>query len=300
VDKLRALSVFVAIVDNGSLTAAASALSTSLPAVVRQLASLEAEVGVRLLNRTTRRLSLTEDGRQYLERVRRILSDLDEADRALSDERAEPSGSLYVTAPVLFGSLHVAPAVHRFLTRYPKMRINLLLVDRIVNLVEEGVDVGVRIAPLSDSTLVAQSVGKVRQVVVASPALLKKRGVPRHPRELAAQNCVRFSPGSDSHWSFSDSGRLFQVAVKGNLSCNLVAPALDACASGLGFGSFLSYQVAALLRAKRLRIVLAEFEPPVRSVALVYPSARLLPGRTRNFLSWMRAALKESSDSLAA
>src|SRR5262249_12569055 len=147
-DKLKALQTFAAIVERGSLTAAADALGASLPSVVRTLAALESYLGVRLLNRTTRRLSLTEDGRQYLERARRILADVDEAERALGAQQGEPSGVLAVTAPVLFGQYHVAPAVTRFLQRYPKMRVNLVLLDRVVNLVEEGLDVGVRIGHL--------------------------------------------------------------------------------------------------------------------------------------------------------
>ena len=162
-DKLRALQVFVAIVDHGSLTRAADALESSLPAVVRQLAALETQVGVRLLNRTTRSLSLTEDGRQYLARVRTLLADLDDADRALGDDRSEPRGTLRVTAPVLFGSLHVAPLVQSFLARYREMRVELLLLDRIVDLVDEGVDVGVRIADLGDSSLISQANDKMRQ-----------------------------------------------------------------------------------------------------------------------------------------
>lgn len=295
-DKLRALQVFVAIVDNGSLTRAASALDSSLPAVVRQLAALEAELGVRLLNRTTRSLSLTEDGRQYLDRVRHVLTDLDDADRAVGDDRSEPRGTLRVTAPVLFGSLHVAPLVQSFLARYREMRVELLLLDRVVDLVDEGLDVGVRIADLPDSTLISQPVAKMRQVVAASPAFLKRAGVPRHPRELAKHNCVRF--GDHAKWGFVDGGRALQVVVGGDFSCNLTMPVVAACVAGRGFGSFLSYQVAAEVRAKALRIVLSEFELPARSVSIVYPSARLLPRRTRAFVDWLKRGLKERAPEL--
>jgi len=292
-DKLRALQTFVAIVDRGSLTAAAEALGSSLPAVVRTLAGLEAMLGVRLINRTTRRLALTEDGRQYLEHVRRIVADIDEAERALSNRQVEPSGTLNVTAPVLFGERHVAPAVTRFLQRHPQMRVKLVLLDRIVNLVEEGLDLGVRIGHLQDSTLVAQAVGRVRRVVVASPALLRRHGTPQHPRELAAAPCVHGSGTVGNAWTFrdKDGGRSFRVAVQGSLECNLVAPLLDACAAGLGFAQCLSYQAAPLVQARRLRIVLAGYEVEPWPVSLTYPSARLLPSRARVFIDWMRGAL---------
>lgn len=299
-NKLRALEVFVAIVDGGSLTRAAESLSMSLPAVVRQLAALEGSVGARLLNRTTRRLSLTDEGRTYLERVRRILGDLEEADQALVAEQAEPSGNLTITAPVLFGQLHVAPAVRGFLEKHEKTKVNLLLLDRVVNLVEEGIDVGVRIAHLNDSTLVATTVGKVRQVVVASPALLKRLGTPRHPRELAAHDCVRFTHRLGETWTFTEGARRFDVPVRGRFESNLIAPAIEACAAGMGFGSFLSYQVESWVRARKLRVVLADFETPPRAASIVYPSARLLPSRTRTFVAWLRRALERKLSSALA
>jgi DNA-binding transcriptional LysR family regulator len=293
-DKLKALQAFVAIVERGSLTAAAEALGSSLPAVVRTLAALESQLGVRLLNRTTRRLSLTEDGRQYLERARRILADLDDADRSLGAQQAEPSGTLSVTAPVLFGQYRVAPAVTRFLQRYPRMRINLVLLDRVVNLVEEGLDVGVRIGHLQDSTVVARGVGRIRHVVVASPALLRRLGTPKHPRELARLPCLRFSATEGGPWAFREAGRAFTIGVQGPLDCNLAAPILEACAAGLGFVRCLSYQAALLLAAKRLRIVLADYEVEPWPVSLTYPSARLLPSRTKVFIEWMVGELKSS------
>ncbi|MBL8742611.1 MAG: LysR family transcriptional regulator [Myxococcales bacterium] len=295
-DKLRALETFVAIVDRGSLTRAAEALETSLPAVVRQLAALEADVGVRLLNRTTRRLSLTEDGRQYLTRVRHLLADLDDAEQALGEGRGEPRGTLRVTAPVLFGTLFVAPLVQSFLARHREVRVELLLLDRVVDLVDEGIDVGVRIADLPDSTLVSLPVAKMRHVVVASPGFLKRVGLPRHPLDLARHNCVRF--GAISKWSFLEGGRPLQVAVAGDFTCNLTMPVVAACVAGRGFGMFLSYQVAAELRAKALRVVLSQYELPERNVSLVYPSARLLPSRTRAFVDWMRQGLKERAREL--
>lgn len=289
-DKLRALETFVAIIDRGSLTAAADVLHSSLPAVVRQLAALEAQLGVRLLNRTTRRLSLTEDGRLYLERARRILADVDEADRMLGSQQTEPSGSLSITAPVLFGHMHVAPAIARFLQRYPQMRVNLVLLDRVVDLIQEGHDVGVRIAHLADSTLVAQPVGQIGRVVAASPDWLRRHGTPRHPRDLSRVNCIVGVEGKQ--WTFLEHGKVFTVPVQGNFECNLGAPRLEACAQGLGVSRFLSYQVVPYARDKRLRVVLAEYEEPPRNVSIVYPSARLMPLRTRVFIEWLKRELQ--------
>jgi len=289
-DKLRALQTFVAIVDRGSLTKAAEATGSSLPAVVRLLAALEQSLGVRLLHRTTRRLSLTDEGREVLDRARRVLAELDEVESGLRAAREiEPAGCLRVTAPVLFGQMHVAPAVTAFLRRHPLVQVNLLLLDRVVNLVEEGIDVGVRIAQLADSSLVALSLGQIRFVVVASPAYLRRQGVPEHPRDLAQANCLRFSDGPD--WTFRDGGRRVSVSGRSNFDCNLAAPALEACAAGLGFARVLAYQAVPYLRARRLRIVLADYEPEPRSLSLVYPSARGLAPRTRAFIDFMRDAL---------
>ena len=292
-DKLRAMQVFVAIADRGSLTAAARALGSSLPAVVRGLAALEAELGVRLLHRTTRRVALTEDGRGYLERCRQVLVAVDEAERALKGDARAPSGLLTVTAPVLFGQLHVAPAVTRFLRRYPGVQVNAVLRDRVADLLEEGIDVGVRIGRLKDSTLVAQALGSVRRVLVASPAFLRKQGVPRHPRELQGKNCLRFA--GPIGWTFYEDGAPFKVAVDGNLRIDHVAPLVDAAVAGLGYGVFMSYQVANQIERGALEVVLEAFEPAPQPIHVVYPQARLLPARARLFIDWIRRELKNFS-----
>jgi DNA-binding transcriptional LysR family regulator len=203
-DKLKAMQIFVSIADEGSLTAAARAMNSSLPAVVRSLAALEARLGLRLFNRTTRRISLTEEGRHYLQSCREVLAAVENAETALTAEAAEPGGQLTVTAPLLFGQMYVAPAVTRFVQRHAKMRVSLVLLDRVVNLLEEGIDVGIRIGPLEDSTLVAQPLGRVRRMVVASPEYLRRHGTPRHPRDLLKANCVRFSGGTVPWWTFHE------------------------------------------------------------------------------------------------
>ena len=190
-DKFRAMSTFVQIADAGSLTAAAWATGASLPAVVRLLAAYEAELGVRLFNRTTRRISLTEEGRRHLESCRLLLTAVDDAEAALKNDAAEPSGHLTITAPVLFGQMHVAPIVTRFVQQHSQMHCRVMLMDRVVNLLEEGIDVGIRIGRLEDSSLVALPLGCMRRVVVASPACLREHRHPVHPNDLLKANCVR-------------------------------------------------------------------------------------------------------------
>lgn len=292
-DKLRAMKTFVQIADSGTLTGAARTLDTSLSAVVRMLASLERELGVRLLNRTTRRVALTAEGRAYLTSCRDILSALDESETSLRSHATEPSGHIVLTAPVLFGRMYVAPALAQFLRHQPKVTCELLLYDRIVNLLEENIDVGVRIGELSDSSLVAQRIGEVRRVIAASPAFLKEVGHPSEPRQLSALNCIA-SANRGGTWMFAGAkARKFSVSVRGNLQTNHIGPAIDACAAGLGFGMFLSYQIEALVAAGKLEIVLADFELPPLPIHIVYPSRGLLPLRTRALIEHLRRELTE-------
>lgn len=287
-DKFKAMHTFVRIADEGSLTAAARAIGSSLPAVVRSLAAYEAQLGVRLFNRTTRRISLTHEGRQHLENCRQVLAALEESEAALSAGAGEPAGHLTITAPVLFGQMYVAPAVTKFVRQHDQMRCSVVLVDRVVNLLEEGLDLGIRIGALEDSSLVAVPLGQIRRVVVANPAYLRRHGVPRHPRDLQQANCVRVMGGGPTWGNFQKNGRTFALQVGGNLEFNHVLPAVQACADGAGFGMFFSYQVAPLVAQKKLRIVLEDFERPPRPISVVYPHARLLPARTRLFIDWIR------------
>lgn len=293
-DKLRAMATFVQIVDTGSLTAAADAMGTSLTSVVRTLAALEAGLGARLLNRSTRRMALTEEGRDYLERCRRILAEVDEAEAALSARQARPAGRLAITAPVMFGRLHVVPVVTDFLQTHPQMRVELLLLDRVVDLLDEGLDLAVRIGPLPDSSLVAQTVGETRRVVCASPAYLDARGRPGRPADLASHSCVRFTGlNAAPEWEFAGRGKAVRVPVDGTLVTNQVEAALDACVKGLGCGRFFGYQAATLLRAGHLERVLQDFEPAAVPVSMVYPHARLLSSRARAFMDWAVPRLRE-------
>lgn len=293
-DKLRAMAAFVQIVEGGSLTAAADVLGTSPTSVVRTLAALEASLGVRLLNRSTRRIALTDEGREYLERCRRILSEVDEAETALTARQAQPSGRLAITAPVMFGRLHVAPVVTDFLAAHPGVHVELLLLDRVVDLLDEGMDLAVRIGPLPDSSLVARPVGETRRLVCASPDYLAARGEPRHPAQLESHDCVRFTAlEGASEWGFEDQGRAVRVPVRGVLTTNQVEAALDACVKGLGCGRFLGYQAAAALREGRLVRILREFEPVAAPIHIVYPHSRLLSSRLRAFNDWAVPRLRE-------
>ena len=288
-DRLKAMQAFVQIADQGSLTRAAESLGSSLPAVVRALAALEAHLGVRLFHRTTRRLSLTDEGRRYLASAREVLLAADAADRALTTEARELAGHLTIAAPVLFGHMYVAPAITRFMQRHEKVRCSVLLHDRTVNLLEEGVDVAIRIGALDDSSLVAQPLGTIRRVVAASPEFLARQGVPQHPRDLAGAPCVRGRIGAPLQWTFFDGGRRIGVTPDHPVQVNHPAPALEACGVGSGFATFFSYQVLPHVAAGRLQLVLEDYEPPPRPVSVVYPNARLLPARTRAFIDWMKA-----------
>jgi DNA-binding transcriptional LysR family regulator len=284
-DKLSAMATFVRIVEKGSLTAAAAALETSPPSVVRALAALERSLGVRLLNRTTRRIHLTDEGTRYLEHCRAILSAVQETEAAFTVSTIEPQGRLAVTASVLFGRRYIAPIVNAFLTRHRGVSAELLFVDRVVNMVEEGIDVAARIGHLRDSSLVAVPVGKARRVICASPEYLRRRGTPKSPNDIRQHACVRhlgLSPRPE--WHFRSGRRDLAVPVSAVLTCNDIDSSLEACLGGHGLGLFLSYQTAPYRNDKRLRYVLEEFENEPLPVHVVYPQSRLVSGKVRMFV----------------
>lgn len=290
-DKLRHLQAFVAIADHGSLTAASTSLEVSLPTVVRQLATLEAHLGTRLFERTTRSVALTAEGRAYLARCRDALSLLAEADQALQAGLTAVRGLLRVTAPVLFGEMHVAGLLARLALAYPELHTDLLLVDRFVNLVEEGIDVGVRIGAQPDSSLVALPLGEVRAQVVAAPAWLARHGPLREPAALRRCECLSYSGERENEWVFQQGGKRLRVPVRGRLRFNHPGAALRACEAGAGVGLFLSYQVREALGVGRLKVLLTAFERAPEPVHLVLPQTRLLPARTRAFIEMARAEL---------
>ena len=294
-DRFDELQAFVSTADAGSLSAAARKLGRSAPSVTRAVASLEARVGAELLRRTTRSLKLTEAGERYLVVARRVLADLAEAETTTSASVAAPRGLLTVTAPVTFGALHLRPVLGDYLAQHPDVRVRLLLLDRVVNIVDEGVDVAVRIAHLPDSALVATPVGEVRRVVCASPAYLAAYGTPRDPGELAGHRCIAFTALTPSDiWMFagSDGGRPRQVRVQSVLAVNLAEAAIGAALDGLGVTCALSYQVARALRDGTLVAVLESFALPPLPVHLVYPAASAATAKVRAFLDVATPALR--------
>lgn len=284
-DKFSAMETFVRIVEKGSLTAAANALDTSLPTVVRVLASLERHLGVKLLHRTTRRIRLTEEGVLYLERSRAILSAAHEAEEVLISREAELRGNLTVGASVLFGRRYVLPVVNDFLLRHPKMTVDLRFGDRVLNLDEEHVDVAIRIAHLKDSSLVAIPVGKVRRVICASDQYLRSNGTPKVPEDIRKHRCVRHTGlAPRSEWHFKIGRRNVAIPVISRVSCNEIDTSLTACIDGLGLGLFLSYQVAPLRKSGQLRYVLEQFEQEPIPVHVVYARSNLLSNRMHAFV----------------
>lgn len=292
------MATFVRIVEAGSLTAAAERLAMSPTSVVRTLSALEKSLGVRLLNRTTRRMALTDEGQEYFARCRHLLQDIEEAEAALLARQLRPAGRLVITAPVMFGRRHVGPAVTGFLRAFPEVRVELLLLDRVVGLIDEGVDLAVRIGPLPESSLVAIPIGFAHRVICASPDYLAAHGQPETPADLEKHRGIRITGSSlEADWQCQQAGRLIRVAMQQVLTSNHIDFAIDACLSGIGCGQFFAYQVREHLATGRLVRLLRAHELPPLPVNFAYPHARLLPSRVRAFVDRsaapLRAALAE-------
>lgn len=285
-DRFAHLTAFVAVADLAGFAPAARLLGLSPPAITRQIATLEEHLGVRLLQRTTRSVTLTDAGRRYLERARRILADLREADDNAEAERASPAGRLVVAAPALFGRLHVAPLLTSYLALHPAVTSELLLADRMVNLVEEGVDVAVRIGLLADSTLVARRLGETRRIVVASPDYLKAHGAPHQPDDLPGHMLINFTAlgGAVAEWRFLVQGRDEAVTIAPRYVTNSADAAIWHAEQGGGMAMVLAYQAAEAIRDGRLVPVLRNFEPKPAPIQMVYPTSRLLSAKVRAFV----------------
>jgi len=293
-NKLHAMTAFVQIVDSGSLTDAAEVLDTSLPTVVRTLANLEAHLNTRLLNRTTRKITLTEEGRGYLENCRRILFDVTSAELELSAQQDKPMGKLAITASVMFGTISIAPLLNRFLLKYPSVNADLILSDSNMNLVEDGVDVAIRIGPLADSSLIAKNVGYVRRLICGTPKLLNTLPKITKPKDLQNVPCILFSGlNQGSHWQVYQDKKPLSLVVTGPLSCNQLSVSIDAVRKSMGLGTFLSYQVEDLIEAGELQVVLSEFEPPLLPVSVVYSHTKLMSTRVRTFVDWIVHELRK-------
>ena len=297
-DRLDAMTVFLAVVDDGSLSAAGRRLGMPLATVSRKLAELEAHLGARLLNRSTRRLELTEPGRAYEQACRRILDEVDGAERAVAGEYDTPRGELAITAPIVFGRLHVLPIVNEFLRANAEVDVRLALGDRIAHLLDEHVDVAVRIGVLPDSRLNAVPLGHLHLVVCASPAYLKAHGTPRTPADLDAHRCITFEATFPAPWRFAD-GVAFTPA-RPRMVVNTAEAAVDATIAGIGVTRVLSYQADTALRTKQVRLLLHRFEPEPVPVNLVYDGQQRVTSKLRAFLDFAAPRLRERLAALRA
>jgi DNA-binding transcriptional LysR family regulator len=284
-DRIDAMQAFVAVADLKGFAPAARKLGLSPSGVTRLIAALEDRLGARLLQRTTRSLTLTDVGARYLERIRRILADVEEAERSAEGERTRPSGRLVVSAPLGFGRLHVSPVMSTYLARYPEVTAELRLSDRMINLVEDGVDLAVRIGHLGDSTLVARHVGEMRRIVVASSAYLKQHGEPKTPEAVASLATIEFGAATAApEWRFVKDGNEIRMTVAPRFTSNSADAAIQFVAQGGGLTRVLAYQAAEAIKDGRLKIVLAKFEPPALPIHIVYPTSRLLSAKVRAFI----------------
>ena len=284
-DRIDAMQAFVAVADLRGFAPAARKLGLSPSGVTRLIAALEDRLGARLLQRTTRSVTLTDAGVRYLERIRPILADVEEAEGSVEGERIRPSGRLTVSAPVGFGRLHVSPIMSAYLKRYPEVSGELRLSDRMVNLVEDGVDLAIRIGHLADSSLVARQVGEMRRIVVASSGYLKARGEPNTPNAVASHATIQFgATTAPPDWRFVEAGRDVRVACTPRFLTNSADAAIQYAEQGGGLTRVLAYQAADAIKAGRLKIVLAKFEQPPLPIHIVYPTSRLLSAKVRSFI----------------
>jgi DNA-binding transcriptional LysR family regulator len=292
-DRLEAMSAFLAAVEAGSLSGASRKLGMPLATLSRKVSELETHLRTRLVTRTSRRLILTDAGRSYVAACKRILDDVREAERAAAGEYSAPRGELIITAPIVFGRLHVLPVLLEFLNTYPEIDVRLTLADHVVNLQEDHVDLAVRIGELPDSSLVAMRVGSIGRVVCGSPAYFAERGTPKRPNELSKHDCITFNGlTSPEAWIFLSGKGTISVAVHSRLIVNTAEAAIDAAITGLGITRVLSYQVADALRTGALLLALREFEPPPVPVSLVHAGQGRLALKLRAILDFAAPRLR--------
>lgn len=295
-DRLYLMTVFVAVAEKESFAAAARQLGMSPPAVTRAIAALEARLAVKLLNRTTRYVRVTEVGQSYLQDARRIIIAADEADNAVVGVNAQPRGHLVVTAPVLFGRMYVMPGIIDYLRAHPETEVSALFLDRVVNMMEEGVDVGIRIGDLGDSSYRALRVGQVRRVVCASPCYLEQFGIPTEPEQLSDHTLVvASSVSSRADWRFQRQGAGLTLQVKPRLVVSSNDAAIDAAVRGIGLTRVMSYQIAPMLVSGELKIVLSEFETAPIPIHIVHREGRHASAKIRCFIDLMAARLRADS-----
>ncbi len=299
-DRLHELEVFIAVAESGGFAKAGARLRLSPPAVTRAVSALEERLGARVFNRTTRSVTITEVGQRFMESAKRILTELDTAEKEAVGETAMPQGHLTITASVTFGRLTLAPVVCGFLGQHPRVSASMLLLDRIVNLIEEGVDLAVRIGPLPDSTLIAKRIGVVRRVLVASPDYLSRRGAPTAPADLKLHSVIAFTGiMPNREWRFLNGQKLGAVNLRPSLEINDAGAAIEAAEKGHGVTIALSYMVSDKIREGKLAPVLDAHTLPPQPVHLVYPHARLVAPKVRAFIDFASPRLKTALDQLA-
>jgi DNA-binding transcriptional LysR family regulator len=292
-DRLESMSTLVAAVEAGSLSAASRQLGMPLATVSRKVSELEAHLGTRLVNRTSRHLSLTDAGRSYVTACKRILNDIAEVERAAAGEYVAPRGDLIITTPIVFGRLHVLPVVVAFLKAYPDINIRMALADSLVNLPESDIDLAVRIGELPDSSLIATRVGSIRRVICGSPAYFAARGRPTSPDDLRDHDCITFHGLSPAdRWTFVTGKSSVSIPIHSRLIVNTAEAAIDAAIASMGVTRVLRYQIASALRAGTLKLALEKFEPPPWPVNLVYPGHGMLPLKLRAFIDFAAPRLK--------
>jgi DNA-binding transcriptional LysR family regulator len=294
-DRFEAMAVLLAVVEAGSLSAGARRLRTPLATVSRKVGDLERHLGVRLVLRTSRGLTLTDEGRAFVAASRRILDDLGAAERQAAGDGGALRGGLHVTAPIAFGEHHLLPIALAFLQDHPEIDLRLTLADRQISLADEHVDVALRIGHLADSALIATRVGTVRRVICASPAYLARRGVPGRPDDLATHDGISFQGFATApEWRYRGDSAAFAVDPRPKLSVNTTAAAVRAALSGVGIVRMLSYQVADALTSGALQEVLTDFAPEPLPVNLLHAPVDPLPLKVRRFLDWTAPRLRES------
>ena len=301
VDRLEAMTILLRVVDRGSFSAASRDLGVPLATVSRKVNELETHVRTKLLVRTTRKVALTDAGATYVASARRILDEIDQTERIAAGEFHVPRGELILTAPIFFGRLHILPTVTEFLAAYPEINVRLLLSDRNLHLIEDHVDMAVRIGPLPDSTMIATRVGLMRTVVCASPKLLAGQGVPKSPEDLASLPCVNFellSPASAWPFRLKSTEGTTDMPIRPRLSVTTAEAAVWAAAKGLGVTRVLHYQCADAIKDGSLRIILANFEVEPLPVHLLHAGRGALPSKMRVFLDFAAGRLRESLSSL--
>ena len=292
-DRLYLMTVYVAVAEEESFAGAARRLGMSPPAVTRAIAALEDRLGVKLLNRTTRHVRATEAGERYLDDARRVIAAADEADEAAVGINAQPRGHMTVTAPVLFGRMYVMPGIVDYLQQHPDTSVSALFLDRVVNMLEEGVDVGIRIGELSDSSYRALRVGHVRRVLCAAPSYLQRRGIPQVPQDLKQHDVIVASSLSQNiEWRFVDQGEPSSVRINPRLTVSSNDGAIEAATLGLGVTRLMSYQVAPMLAVGTLKVVLSEFESPRVPIHIIHREGRHASAKMRAFIDLMAEHLR--------